>query len=160
MPFGRLWVPLLVVAAVACSSSVAPRSDVTLSVTNETCASGTCDSLEVFLYPVVQPNTPGGLWHLDLGEITEPQTCFTLPASAQFLIIGDNGHGMSDTTTVAWNNAKAIRLGTWTPNAPSFEALPSTEVFVPAASAGWSINLPSGKVATSANPCRPARSPN
>lgn len=160
MLFARVCGPLLLVAAVACSSSVAPRPDVTLLVTNETCASGTCGSLDVLLFPRSQPNTPGGLWHLNLGAMTTAQTCFTLPASAKFLIIGDNADGSSDTSTVAWSNAQAIRLGTWPSHTPSFQALPSTEVFVPAASAGWSISLPSSKVAATAKACRPARLPN
>jgi hypothetical protein len=157
MEVARSIASLLVIGAVACSSSVAPRAVVTLLVTNETCASGTCDSLDVFAFPGVQPNTPGGLWHLNLGVITAPQTCLTLPASAKFLVIGDNGDGSSDTTTFSWSNAHGIRLGTWPPNTPSFQALPSTEMFVPAANAGWSISLPSGKVAISAKPCSTGR---
>lgn len=160
MSLVRLFGPVLVVAAVACSSSVAPRAEVTLLVTNETCASGTCDSLDVLLFPRPQPNTPGGLWHLDLGTIATAQTCFTLPASAKFLVIGENADGSSDTSTTAWSNVQAIRLGTWPSHTPSFQARPSTELFVPAASAGWQISLPSSNVATTAKPCRPSRLPN
>lgn len=156
----RAIAPLFVVAAVACSSSVAPRADVTLLVTNETCASGTCDSLELFLFPVAQPNTPGGLWHLDVGEITGPQTCFTLPGNSQFLIIGENADGSSDTSTVSWSNAQGIRLGTWPPHTPSLQALPSTQIFVPARAAGWSISLPSSKVATASKACTSRLAPN
>lgn len=100
------------------------------------------------------------MWHLDLGELTGPQNCFSLPAAAKFLIVGENGDGSSDTSTVSWSNAQGIRLGTWPPHAPSFQALPSTQIFVPATAAGWSIRLPSGTTATESKACSPGFAPN
>ena len=65
-------VAALLFAATSCSSSVEPRSGVTLLVTNETCAAGHCDSLEVLdragvhqpaAPAVVQDHRPTRGWH-------------------------------------------------------------------------------------------------
>ena len=144
----RLAVGLSVVA-LACSSTVGPSSAVTLRVTNGTCVQGQCDSLEVLGFPSTQPNTPGGLWSLDLGTITGQDACFTIPPSATFRIIG------SDTVTITWTRALGLSLGTIAPSASRFQAGPSTGDFVPAQASGWSVTLPGGTQPVGAEPCSP-----
>lgn len=155
----RSIVPLLACAAAACSSSVAPRAGVTLLVTNETCSTGVCDSLDVVAFPGVETNTPGGAWEIKLGWSTTPQQCFVLPASAKFLIVGVNDNGSRDTTTISWSDAQRMSLAGLPPNTPVFFANPTTASFVPAAAAGWAISMPSGTVVNSARPCSAGRGP-
>jgi len=140
-------VPVLLLAELGCSSSVQPRSGVTLLVTNGTCTPGPCASLEILGFPATQAHTPGGFWSLDLGPITGPQACLTLPESAQFRIIGP-----ADTATITWTTAVAMSLSALSPSSSRLMAAPSTKGFVPAAANGWRITLPgsSGPVETSA----------
>src|SRR6266542_5311383 len=119
-------VSLLLFAALSCSSIAEPHSGVTLLVTNETCLSGRCDSLEVLGFPSNQPNTPGGLWSVDLGLITKSQACFTLPRSATFHVIGVRGDGTADTITYTWTSAKSLSLGAQPPSSSRIQASPST----------------------------------
>jgi hypothetical protein len=141
--------------AVACSSSVEPRAGVTLLVTNASCQSGHCDAFDVLAFPSNQPNTPGGLWSLDLGRITTAQQCFTLPPTAQFRVIGQHSNGTADTVTFTWTNASSLSLGALTPSQPHLQALPVTGAFVPATAAGWAITILSGTQATPAAACTP-----
>lgn len=143
----------LTLAALACSSSVEPRAGVTLLVTNESCQSGLCDSLEVLAFPGTQPNTPGGFWSLDLGTITTAQKCFTLPGAAQFKVIGQHSDGSADTVTYTWTNASSLSLGALSQGQPRILASPTTSAFVPATAAGWRIDVPSGVQATPGDAC-------
>jgi hypothetical protein len=148
-------VPLLLFAALSCSAIAEPRTGVTLLVTNETCRSGRCDSLEVLAFPSNQPNTPGGLWSVDLGLITTPQACFTLPPSASFHVIGVHGNGTTDTITYTWTSAKSLSLGAQPPSSSRIQASPSTAAFVPTNAAGWRITFPTGSQATPSAVCTP-----
>jgi hypothetical protein len=148
-------VPLLLFTALSCSSSVEPHSDVTLLVTNGTCMSGRCDSLEILGFPSNQPATPGGFWSVDLGLTTTPQTCITLPDSATFLVIGQHGDGTVDTLTYTWTSASSLALGAQPPSSSRIQASPSTTPFVPTDAAGWSITLPTGSRAMPSSACTP-----
>lgn len=140
--------------AVACSQAVEPRSGVTLLVTNATCHEGQCDTLRVLGFPSNQPRTPGGMWSLDLGLISTPQACLTLPPSAAFQVIGVRNDGTRDTTTFTWTTSQALSLGTEPPPPASrFQASPSTSEFVPASAAGWGITIPGGSQASARSPC-------
>ena len=150
--------PLFAIAAIACSgaeSAVAPRPDVTLSVTNETCHSGVCDSLVVLAFPDVRAVTPGGLWHLYLGTVTTPQACYTIPTTAKFLVIAVAENGSADTTTYRWSDVQSMSIGALAPDVPGFAAGPTTASFVPAAHAGWTLSVPSGTTAVSGPVCHP-----
>lgn len=149
----RIVAPTLLVIAAACSSSVAPRSGVTLLVTNETCATGTCDSLRILAFPSVQVNTPAGSWAIDLGLVSTPQACLTIPATARFLVVGVNDDGSRDTTTIGWSNAQAMRLGALPPRTTPSDTHATSGEFIPAAAAGWSIDVPAGTSAVSAAAC-------
>lgn len=143
-------------AVLSCDSPVGPRQGITVLVTNETCAAGQCDSLEVLAFPSNQPIVPGGLWRLDVGVIATPQACFTLPTSASFLIIGPDRFGVMDTTTITWANSEAVSLGAIPVSSPNVaQALPSTAGFTPAHAAGWSVSLPSGTRAVASSACTP-----
>ena len=127
-----------------------------LLVTNATCTSGTCDPLEVLAFPSDQPLTPGGYWSLDLGLITTPQACFTIPTSAKFLIVAVNPDSSRDTTTITWTSVIPVSLGAIPPSGNRIVARPSTSDFVPSSSPGWSITLPSGSGASPSTACSAA----
>jgi hypothetical protein len=131
----------------------APRSGVTLRVTNGTCVMGSCDSLRVLAFPGIQPETPGGFWSLDLGFITTPEACFTLPASAKFYVITEPARSSADTTTYTWTSAIGLSLRAQAPSTPLLQASPSTTSFVPADAAGWSITLPADSKAVADSAC-------
>lgn len=139
---------LLPVIAPACSTTVAPRSGVTLLVTNGTCSAGSCAPLEILGFPDNQPRTPGGLWSIDLGPLTGAAACVTFPASAKFLLICG-----ADTTTFLWTTTLPLSLGTQPPSASRIYASPATSSFVPAAAPGWRATLP-GAAQVSASPIR------
>jgi hypothetical protein len=134
---------LLVLATVACSSNLGPKTAITVRVANGTCSLTACDSLEVLAFPSNQPHTPGGFWSIDLGVLTTSQRCFTLPPSAKFRVIGVNPDGTRDTTTFTWTTADPVSLGVQAPSGFRTQASPSTTAFVPAVSPGWRITLPS-----------------
>ena len=137
----------LLLTALACSSSVEPRSNVRLLVTNGTCGSSSCSPLQVLAFPSNQPRTPGGLWSIDLGLITAPSACLTLPSSATFRVIGVSNDGTKgDTTTFAWTTAVPLSLGAQPPSASRIFAAPTTSSFVPATAPGWSATLPGPSV--------------
>jgi len=145
----------LLLAGLACTSAVEPRTGVTLLVTNGTCASGRCDALEVLAFPSDQPLTPGGYWSLDLGLLTLPQACFTFPPSATARVIGLHADGTADTVTYTWTPAKSLALGVQTPSSSRIQASPSTAPFVPALAAGWRLTLPTDSLAIPAPACAP-----
>lgn len=149
----RLLLAIASVAIVACGKdSLAPRSGVTLLVTNATCLTGTCDSLTVLAFPGNQPDTPGGLWSLDLGTMTTSQKCFVLQPSAHFYVISEPS---ADTTTFTWTTLMPLSLAALPPSANRLQADPSTTAFTPANEAGWSITLPTDSLATPSAACTP-----
>lgn len=145
--------------AAACGNEIASpgtgRSGITLLVTNSTCASGRCDSLQVRGFPNNQPDTPGGLWSIDLGLITTSQACFTLPATAKFYVIQEPTRSSADTTTYTWTSAIPLSLGAYSPSTNFIMVNPITSSFVPADSPGWSIAVPGDKKATASSACTP-----
>src|SRR6266511_6022809 len=144
MPTLRGAAALVLLAGLACSSTLEPRTGITLLVTNGTCLTGRCDSLEVLAFPSNQPHTPGGFWSVDLGLLTTPEACFTLPPSATFRVIGVSADGSRDTTIFTWTTADPLSLGVQAPSDSRIQASPTTVAFVPANAAGWSITFPTG----------------
>jgi hypothetical protein len=149
-------VPLLLLATLACSSSLEPRSGVTLLVTNGTCQAGQCTPLAILGFPSNQPITPGGLWSIDLGLLTVPAACLTFPRSAIFRVIGVSNDGTkADTTTYTWTTALPLSLGALEPPASRLWASPSTAAFVPASAPSWIVNLPAGSHVSPRQACSP-----
>jgi hypothetical protein len=146
-------IPLFLFISVSCSTAVEPRSGVTLLVTNATCEAGRCDALRVLGFPGDQPNTPGGMWSLDLGLITGSQACLTLPPSATFRVIGASPDGTTTTTTYTWTTAKSLSLSALPSGDSRLQAGPSTAAFVPARAGGWTITVPGGSAVTPSSPC-------
>src|SRR6266513_2596499 len=89
--------------AAACSSPDAPRSLPTVLVTNATCDSGRCRTVEVraYLWKFLIPYPPWG--DLVIGEAPPGQTCLTFPPSWSMRIIGPDSTGRVDTTTIIWS---------------------------------------------------------
>lgn len=144
----------LVFAALSCSSSLDPRSGTALLVVNGSCVAGLCSSQEVLAFPSNQPNTPGGYWSLDLGTMSGPELCVTIPASATFRVIGVNADGSADTTKFIWTSALPVTLGVQPPSSSRIFASPSTSGFVPATAAGWSTTLPGESQVVPGQTCR------
>jgi hypothetical protein len=128
---------------------------VTLLVNNAKCLASPCDSLEVFAYPSDQPDTPGGLWTLDLGVMTTPRACFVLPTSAHFYVIGESYTAPPDTSVTTWTTRIPLSLAAGPPSAGFFEPNPSTQAFIPANAAGWSITFPTDRAALPGASCTP-----
>jgi len=105
-------------------------------------------TLEILAFPNNQPVTPGGYWWLDLGTMTGPEACVTIPITETFLVVGPN----ADTTKYIWTNAMGLALGA---QIPEFVPVPSTSSFVPARSGGWQITLPGDSRATVSGDCTP-----
>jgi hypothetical protein len=144
---------LLPLAALSCSSSLEPKDNITLLVKNGSCLPGPCTAQEVLAFPGNQPNTPGGHWSLDLGTMSGPDLCITIPASATFRVIGANADGSADTAKFIWTTELPLALGVQVPAASRIFASPTTSEFVPATAAGWSITLPGGSQAVHATSC-------
>jgi hypothetical protein len=150
----RSLVVLLLLAALACSSTVAPRAGVTLRITNGTCLGASCTPLQVLGFPSNQPLTPGGFWSIDLGLLTGPSACLAFPPSATFRVIGVSNDGtQADTTTYTWTTATPLSLGAQSPSASRIMAAPSTSAFVPARASGWSVTLPGGSRVSTTEAC-------
>jgi hypothetical protein len=145
----------LLLAVLSCSSVNEPHSAVPLLVTNATCLMGRCDSLEVLAFPSNQPHTPEGFWSVDIGLITTPQACFSLPPSATFRVIGVHDDGTADTTTYIWTSADSLSLAALPPSSSRTQASPSTSAFVPASAPGWRITFPSGTEPAPSSACTP-----
>ena len=126
----------------------------TILVTNGTCLSGHCDSLEILAFPSNQPLTPGGFWSIDLGLMTGPQACLALPPSATFRVTGPDSNGIVHTINYAWTPTVSLSLGSIAPADGRLQASPTTAVFVPASAAGWRVTLP-GPQLTSDSACLP-----
>ena len=118
----------------------------TLLVTNATCLSGRCDSLEILAFPTDQPLTPGGYWSIDLGLMTGPQACVTLPPSATFRVTGPDSTGVVHTVTYTWTPALSLSLGAIAPGGGRLQASPTTAAFVPGSAAGWRVTLPGSQL--------------
>jgi hypothetical protein len=131
----------LLVAGLACTSTLEPRPDITLLVTNGTCspAGDQCQPLRVLAFPHNQPQppVPSGFWKFDLGVVTGPTACLTLPLSKEFVVTGP-----SSSQTWGWNTAQGVSLGAVLESESTFPAVPSTEEFVPAGERGWAVTLP------------------
>lgn len=152
----RKALPLLLLAALACSSSVEPRAAVTLLVTNGTCDAVSCSPLEILGFPRNGPITPGGPWSVDLGLLTARTACLTFPTSATLRVIGVSNDGTkADTTIYTWTTADALSLGTKPPGASFPSAVANTSAFVPAGAPGWSVTLPSGSRVSPTRGCTP-----
>ena len=150
-----LSLPLLL-GVFACSSPVEPRSGITLLVTNRPCQAGQCAAVRVLGFPSNQPLTPGGNWSLDLGLLTGPSACLSIPASGIFRVIGVSSDGTkADTTTYNWTSADRFSLGAQPESASRFTAAPSTGEFVPSGAAGWSVTLPGAGPISSGPACVP-----
>jgi len=143
--------PLLLVAA-ACSSAVEPLSNVTILVRNGTCDPGPCQAIRVLAFPQNQPDTPGGLWSIDLGVVTGATTCLAIPSTARFTVT-DAGTGAVAVTT--WTTSNSLSLGPWPPSDARFTARPSTTSFVPGTANSWSVALPGAAAPVAANGCIP-----
>ena len=143
---------VVAIGAAACSSSsVAPLGPVTVLVHNSTCDTGACVPIRVLAFPANQPETPGGMWSLNLGSLATASGCFELPPSAVFTVSGPEGVE----ARYEWTPTQRISLGISPAGASALQASPSTDNFVPAASHGWSVNLPSGASLERAPECKP-----
>ena len=146
------WMMPLLLASIACSSAVEPRSGVTLLVRNATCDPGPCQAIRVLAFPQEQPLTPGGAWSLDLGVVTTAAACLTIPATAHFDVT-DAGTGAVSVT--AWTSNDALSLAPWAPSDARFTANPTTAPFVPATANSWSVALPGSAAPVAADGCSP-----
>jgi hypothetical protein len=143
------------VTAWGCSSDAGPdvtvSGDVTLRVTNATCAPGPCAPVQVRAFPGNQPRTPGGLWSLEVGTVDGPAACLMLPANGSFRVT-DAGTG--ETTTWTWTQDDPVALGALEPGTSVLMAAPSTGAFVPTRASGWTVTLPGGTDLAPAGACR------
>jgi hypothetical protein len=146
----RALLPLL--AMIACTTTVEPLSTVTLEVKNATCDPGPCQAIRVLAFPQKQPLTPGGMWSLDLGVVSGPIACITLPPSASFNVT-DTGSGAVTVTT--WTTGDPLSLAPWPASQPRFTASPTTASFVPGNASSWSVALPGSAAPTTAPACAP-----
>src|SRR4051812_41811224 len=122
---------LVAAGAASCSSPSGPAGgatpEVKLLVANGTCTATGCGVVHVLAFPAAnQPQTPGGLWSLDLGTTSARETCLTIPASATFRIIGQTSAGTSDTITKTWTTALPLALGALPSQASRLQATPTT----------------------------------
>lgn len=85
----------------SCSSS-GPRPLPTVLVTNASCDSGRCTTLEIraFVWKSTVPQDPSGFEKL--GEVPPGRTCLTFPPYWKLLVIGPDTAGHTDTTTTIW----------------------------------------------------------
>lgn len=67
-----------ILLALSCSSTTEPGPPVTLLVWNATCSAGDCASIQIRAFPKNQPQTPAGLWSLDLGTASSAITCLAV----------------------------------------------------------------------------------
>lgn len=136
--------------ASACSSTLAPRDDVKLLVTNRSCDTGPCTPLRVLGFPRDQPNTPGGFWSIDLGVVTGPTACLTLPASREFTVTEVPS---GKTTVHRWTTADGLSLGAQPSSASPLFATPSTSEFIPTSRPAWKVTFPGSAEAAPSAAC-------
>ena len=140
----------LSILAGSCAALTEPTA-VRLFVTNTSCGPNGCTAFDVLAFPENQPDTPGGLWSIDLGEVTTASVCLTIPATATFKIM-DASTGA--TTTITWTTRKKVSVGALMLGQSAIQAGPSTGTFVPAAQAGWRVALPGGATPTIEAACQ------
>ena len=145
-----------IAAAAGCSSgdptstnNPAPKAAMLL-VTNSTCASGHCDSIDVLAFPSYQYASPGGPRTIDLGIVAAATACLSLPVADTIRVTATDNYGYSSTTTYTWNPLGTLTLGTITPSGNRLVATPSTSAFIPANSPGWIATLPGSQAAAGA----------
>jgi hypothetical protein len=128
---------------------------VSLLVVNSTCVDGPCDSLRVIGFPSGGPSATVN-WMVELGTVTGPSGCLTIPPMATYGNIVSSNDGQADTIVYQWTPARAMWLGAVTPSSPPppFWS-PSTQAFVPARALGWSAALPDSAGVQPAIPCTP-----
>ena len=124
----------------ACLSATDEGRDVTLLVTNGTCATGECVPIDVrgLIPKFTVPQPIGGL--LLVGRVEGPSACLTFPREYTLKIISP-----TDTTIVTWTTGDAVILHAI--RRDPFTPAGSTAGFVPASSDGWSVTFPSGSEA-------------
>jgi len=134
-------------------SPTEPPPPVTLLVSNATCSSGQCTSLQIrgFPIPLNQPKVPGG-WSEDLGTVSTASTCLIMHAADSFMVIA-SGPTTADTALYIWTSYDSLALGVLEPGEWPQGKIPITGAFVPARSAGWRVTLPSDTVVIPADPC-------
>jgi hypothetical protein len=143
---------LLLLAAAACSTTTEPLPPVTLIVRNATCDVGPCTPLQILGFPDNQPLTPGGPWTIDLGVVTGPVGCITLPPSATFRVTNIS---TGATKTYDWTVRVPLALAAQPNPADRIRAQPTTGTFLPAAASGWSVQFPGNGAVATAPACSP-----
>lgn len=140
-------------SAMVVVSPTEPPPSVTLLVSNATCSSGQCTSLQIrgFPIPLNQPKVPGG-WSEDLGTVSTASTCLIMHAADSFMVIA-SGSTTADTALYVWTSYDSLALGVLEPGEWPQGKIPSTGAFVPARSAGWRVTLPTDTVVIPADPC-------
>lgn len=143
----------LIAMASGCRADTGPvgGAPVALLVSNATCATGACATIRVLAFPADQPITPGGMWSIVLGDVSGASACLTIPPSASFRVT-DSGSGATTTTT--WTTTRKLSLGAISQAQSPLQASPSTEQFVPATRAGWSVTLPGTASPASSAACQ------
>jgi hypothetical protein len=140
-------------SAMVVVSPTEPPPSVTLLVSNATCSSGQCTSLQIrgFPIPLNRPKVPGG-WSEDLGAVSTASTCLIMHAADSFMVIA-SGSTTADTALYIWTSYDSLALGVLEPGELPQGKIPSTRAFVPARSAGWRVTLPGDTVVIPADPC-------
>jgi hypothetical protein len=148
----KVGIPCVLLLPLACRSPTEPSPATTVLVINATCSVGGCSPLEIRGFPRNQPQTPGGLWSLNLGTVAPGQACLTMPAADTFRVVAAETH---ETTYYVWTARDSLSLGTAEPGTPLFLAGPATDPFVPASAPGWRITVPSETAVSPASACQP-----
>ena len=141
---------VLLASVAACRSTTAPPSPVSLFVQNGSCTSTGCDTVYVAAVPNTQPGTPGGIWVFNLGMVTGPSACLSIPGARTFRIIAQpSGHE----TRIEWTTADTLYLGLTRIPMSRMDGIPNNPGFSPAAATGWSITFPTDSVPTPTASC-------
>ena len=125
----RLVATLLLLALTACSSKAyAP----TVFITNATCSSGPCRTLQVLAYDetVQAAPVPGG-WGFELGYVSSASGCLTFPHSTPAM---SNGVTLANMTV-----ADGFQLSDR--DVETLVETRNTSTFVPQDAPGWSVTL-------------------
>lgn len=152
------------IGGLGCSSPTTPAPLPTLFVTNGTCASGVCRTLEIraFVWAFPVPQVPPGLEVV--GRVRTATACLTFPAQWRFFV---TTVGSTDTVFYTWtpSNSSGIMLfavdsalfytgGTvaqrdssrqalWPYDGTGLGSVGHTATFVPGSAAGWTVTFPS-----------------
>jgi len=131
---------LAAMALSSCGSSSNPSGPIMINVTNATCSSGQCTSMQVVAHlQLTTPPPPGG-WIVILGTVSSPSACLVIPASGTF-----NGTVGGTPKPVQWSTSNTFTL-------TGDNAAQPTREFVPDQAPGWSVTFPGGSLAPAA-PC-------